>query len=323
MQGIIMFIKRLSILLVAVLFLSGCKDDSKINEKAKKKRKMLIYTSVQPIAFIAAKIAGRYAKVKALVPPGKSPHSFSLIASDLSRMSKAEFFFSVRLPFEELKLKKAFENSAVKWVDITKGIRFLPLDENEDHSNCEHGHVEHEHEHAVELMDPHIWLTPGNDMILARNICDTLSRAMPQHAQYFEFNFKSFTRCLVVLDNKLEKMLKPFKGKIFLVYHPAFGYFAKRYGLKQETIELGGKSPTAKHLQTVIALALKKEVRIIFVQPEFNRKAANLIAKTIRGTVIKLDPLAYNLIDNYITFAAKIQTAMKRERIKNKANEKK
>lgn len=321
MQGIIMFAKRLLILFAAILFLSGCKDDSKISEKTKKKQKMLIYTSVQPIAFIAAKIAGRYAKVKALIPPGKSPHSFSIIASDLGKMSKAKFFFSVRLPFEELKLKKAFGNSAVKWVDITRGIKFLPLDESLNHANCEHGHAEHDH--AVELMDPHIWLSPENDIILARNICAALSKAMPQQAPYFELNLKSFTRCLSGLDGKLEKMLKPYKGKIFLVYHPAFGYFAKRYGLKQEAIELGGKSPTAKHLQVVIALALKKNVRIIFVQPEFNRKAANIIAKTIKGTVVKLDPLAYNLINNYIRFAAEIQTAMKREKMVIKANGKK
>jgi len=301
-----MFAKRFLVFFAALLFLSGCKDDSEIVKKAAKNGKILIYTSIQPVAFITSKIAGRYAKVKALIPPGKSPHSFTLLGSNLSAMSKARFFFSVRLPFEELKLKKAFKDSTTEWMDITKGIKFQRIDAN-----------------AAGLMDAHIWLNPENDIILARNICDILSKVMPQHAQYFELNLKNFTRCLIALDSKLEKMLKPFKGEIFLVYHPAFGYFAKRYGLKQETIELGGKSPTAKHLQMVMSLAKKKKVRIIFVQPEFNRKAANIIAKTIKGTVIKLDPLAYNLIENYMIFAAKIQLAMKAEKNKSKANEKK
>jgi zinc transport system substrate-binding protein len=172
-------------------------------------------------------------------------------------------------------------------------------------------------------MDPHIWLNPENDLILARNICDTLRKAMPEHSDYFELNFKNFVIVLISLDKKLKKMLKPFKGEIFLVYHPAFGYFAKRYGLRQEAIELGGKSPTAKHLHTVIALAKKKKVRIVFVQPEFNRKAAKLIADAINGSVIKLNPLAYNLIDNYMMFASEIQSAMKREGLKSKRNEKK
>jgi len=315
-----MFSKRFFALLAVLLFLSGCKDDPKLVRKAVKGEKLLIYTSIQPVAFIASKIAGRYAEVKALIPPGKSPHSFTLLASDLSAMSKAKFFFSVRLPFEEFKLEKAFKDSATKWVDITKGIQFQRIDES---GNADCGHDHDAHKDAAELMDPHIWLNPENDMILARNVCDLLSKTMPQHAQYFELNFKNFTRCLIALDSKLAKMLKPFKGEIFLVYHPAFGYFAKRYGLRQEAIELGGKSPTAKHLQMVISLALKKKVRIVFVQPEFNRKAANLIAKTIKGTVIKLDPLAYNLIDNYMIFAAKIQTAMKAEKKKSKANENK
>lgn len=311
-----MLTKRFFILLVVVLFLSGCKDDPKIVKKTAKDGKILIYTSIQPIAFIASKIAGRYATVKALIPPGKSPHSFTLLASDLSAMSKATFFLSVRLPFEEHKLEKAFKDSATKWVDITKGIQFQHIDEC-GNANCDHDHDEHKH--AVELMDPHIWLNPENDMILARNVCNILTKEMPQHAPYFELNFKNFTQILIALDNKLKKMLKPFKGEIFLVYHPAFGYFAKRYGLKQETIELGGKSPTAKHLQEVILLAKKKKVRIIFVQPEFNRKAANLIAETINGAVIKLDPLAYNLIDNYMIFATKIQAAMKTEKDKKQS----
>lgn len=306
-----MLAKRFLIFLLAISFLAGCKDDSKIVKKVAKDKKITIYTSIQPIAFIAAKIAGRYANVKALIPKGKSPHSFTLLASDLSAMSKAKFFFSVRLPFEEFKLEKAFKNSKTKWVDISKNIQFQRIDECGD-KDCGHDH--NQHKDAAELMDPHIWLNPENDLILARNVCDTLRKAMPQYADYFELNFKNFTRVLIALDRKLKKMLKPFKGEVFLVYHPAFGYFAKRYGLKQEAIELGGKSPTAKHLHVVISMAKKKNVRIIFVQPEFNRKAAKLIAKSINGSVIKLDPLAYNLIDNYMTFATEIQAALKREK---------
>ena len=317
-----MLAKRFLIFLLAMSFLAGCKDDPKIVEKADKDKKILIYTSIRPIAFIAAKIAGRYADVKALIPKGKSPHSFTLLASDLSAMSKARFFFSVRLPFEEFKLEKAFKNSKTEWVDISKGVKFQRVEEDCEHDSHD-GHDHDAHKHASELMDPHIWLNPENDLILARNVCDTLRKAMPEHADYFELNFKNFVRVLINLDKKLGKMLEPFKGEIFLVYHPAFGYFAQRYGLKQEAIELGGKSPTAKHLHAVISMAKKKDVHIIFVQPEFNRKSAKLIAKAINGSVIKLDPLAYNLIDNYMTFATEIQTAMKREKIKSKSNEKK
>ncbi|MDD5697921.1 MAG: zinc ABC transporter substrate-binding protein [Victivallaceae bacterium] len=311
---------RVPLLFVALTWLWGCKDDSKLNGKKPPERPLLIYASIQPIAFIAAKIAGRYAEVKALIPPGKDPHSFTLIASDLGAMAKARFFFSVRLPFEELKLKKAFKSSVTQWMDITAGIRFQPLEADEDdrHSAAAGGH-----DHPVELMDPHIWLDPANDLILARNICNILTKAMPQHAEYFELNYKNFSRCLTALDTKLTKMLAPFKGEIFLVYHPAFGYFARRYGLKQEAIEPGGKEPSPKHLQQVIALALKKKVHIVFVQPEFNRKAASVIARTIKGTVIKLDPLAYNLVDNYITFTAKIQAAMRREKTADRTDEKK
>jgi len=314
--------RRFLVFCLAVLFLAGCKDDSKVTAKKTDDKKIIIYTSIQPIAFITSKIAGRYADVRALIPKGKSPHSFTLLPSDLSAMSKAKFFFSVRLPFEEFKLEKAFKNSKTQWVDISRGVQFQCVEEGEDDGH-QHAHNHDAHKDASELMDPHIWLNPENDLILARNVCDTLSKAMPEHADYFELNFKNFTIVLINLDRKLKKMLEPFKGEVFLVYHPAFGYFASRYGLRQEAIELGGKSPTAKHLHAVIALAKKKKVRIVFVQPEFNRKAAKLIANAINGSVIKLNPLAYNLIDNYMMFASEIQSAMKREEHKSKSNEKK
>jgi zinc transport system substrate-binding protein len=312
-----MYLKSFSVISVVSTFMAvsllitGCKDNSRAAEKKEENGRILIYTSIQPIAFITAKIAGRYAEVKALIPSGKSPHTFTPMASDLKMMSKARFFFSVRLPFEEMKLEKAFRNSKTEWIDIAKNVEFLPL------ASCEHHHKEHKHAHTLETMDPHIWLNPENDMIMARMICDVLSKAMPEHSAYFELNFKNFTRCLIALDNKLKKMLAPYKGEMFLVYHPSYGYFAKRYGLRQEAIEIGGKSPSPKHLQKVIALAQKKKVHIIFVQPEFNRKAAKLIAESIKGSVIRLDPLAYNLIDNYMIFATKIQSAMKKNRVGN------
>jgi zinc transport system substrate-binding protein len=321
-----MLIKKLFIFAALLSLLTACKDESKALKKSAENKRILIYTSIQPVAFISSKIAGKYASVKALIPPGKSPHSFTPIPSDLQKMSKAKFFFSVRLPFEEFKLEKVFKGSGTEWVNVAKGVQFFPLEGDHDHahehepgeSEHEHEKGDHDHDHSVELMDPHIWLDPANDLIIARNIRNTLCKAMPEHAAYFELNYKNFERCISALDKKLAKLLAPFKGEIFLVYHPAFGYFARRYGLKQEAIEAGGKDPSPKHLQRVIDLARKKKVRIIFVQPEFNRKAANLIAKTIEGAVIKLDPLAYNLVDNYTTFATKIQTAIKsREKADN------
>lgn len=310
----------LAVTISSSILISGCKDSTAPNGKKPAKQKMLIYTSIQPIAFITSKIAGRYADVKALIPQGKSPHSFALVAKDLSAMSKASFFFSIRLPFEELKLRKAFKGAKTQWVNIAEGVKFLPAQPVE----CGHEACKAAKAKSVDVtqVDPHIWLNPENDLIMARNICNTLSKAMPQHAKYFELNFQTFTRSLITLDKKLEKMLAPYKGEVFLVYHPAFAYFADRYGLKQEAVELGGKTPSPKHLQEVIKLAKKKKVKIIFVQPEFNRKAAKVIAKSIKGSVIKLDPLAYKLIDNYIYFGTKIQSAMKYREGGSRANEK-
>jgi len=88
-----MFTRKLLISAAALLLFAGCKEESKVPEKTAGNKRILIYTSIQPIAFISSKIAGKYAVVKALIPPGKSPHSFTLVPGDLKRMSKAKFFF--------------------------------------------------------------------------------------------------------------------------------------------------------------------------------------------------------------------------------------
>ena len=82
------------------------------------------------------------------------------------------------------------------------------------------------------------------------------------------------------------------------MFHPVFGYFADAYGLKQISVERGGKAPRGKELVAFIREAGEKGVHVIFVQPQFDKSVAMKIASSINGAVVPLDPLAYDYIEN-------------------------
>jgi zinc transport system substrate-binding protein len=100
------------------------------------------------------------------------------------------------------------------------------------------------------------------------------------------------------VDKELADQLKGLKGTTIFVYHPAFGYFLDRYGLRQETVEIRGKQPSPQQIKRLIEHAKEEQVQVIFVQPQFRRHSAQALAKAIGGTVEIINPLAENYLDN-------------------------
>jgi zinc transport system substrate-binding protein len=105
-------------------------------------------------------------------------------------------------------------------------------------------------------------------------------------------NLTAFLHHVDALDAELHQMLAPFRGQAFLVFHPAWGYFARTYDLRQVAVEVEGKSPKPQQLARLIAFARKENIQAIFVQPQFSAKSARTIAREIGAEVIAADPLA-------------------------------
>ena len=144
----------------------------------------------------------------------------------------------------------------------------------------------------------------------ARTICRELCRLAPVHREAFESNCAVFESDLDRVDARIAETLAPLRGREFYVFHPAFGYFADAYGLKQVAVETGGKQPTAKQLQALIEQARSADVKLIFVQPQFTKQSAEVVARAIGGAVVPLDPLAENYLENLLHVASKIEMAL-------------
>jgi zinc transport system substrate-binding protein len=94
------------------------------------------------------------------------------------------------------------------------------------------------------------------------------------------------------------------------VFHPAWGYFAKEYGLEQLAIEIGGKEPSAKDIANLVKVAKENNIKAIFASPQFNPQSAQVIAEEIGGRVIFIDDLAGNYIDNMHLVLGELVQAM-------------
>lgn len=273
-----------------------------------------VYVSIVPQVYFVNRIGKEFVSAKALVKPGESPATYSPGARQMADFMQSDVFFSIGVPFEKALLPKI--SAAARHpeiVDTSKGIKLRKMlshvhgHEEHDVHEDEHGHdglteeEDHGHEHADRTgrgFDPHIWMSPDLVVKQAGTICDGLCRLRPDKAGYFRQNLADFVSDLNALSGRIAARLEPIKGKKLFVYHPAYGYFADQFGLVQVAVELEGKQPAARQVAALVDEAKKQGCRVIFVQPQFSRKTAQVIASEINGVVVGFDPLRQDYIEN-------------------------
>ena len=256
------------------------------------------FVSIPPQAYLIERIGGEHVSVYVLVKSGQDPHVFEPTPKQMVALNEADVYFALGFPFEEQVLKKVLStNPRLVIAHTDRGIVRRTLDE---YLREEKGEP-----------DPHIWIGPEELRIQARNVYEGLSRVDPNHEDFFRKNLESFLGDLDAVDERLARLLTPYRGKSFFVFHPAFGYFADAYGLIQVPIEIEGKSPTPKQIETLIEKAREEGVRIIFVQPQFDKRSADTIAQAIDGTVVSIDPLERDLLRNLEDLAQNIESALR------------
>lgn len=263
-----------------------------------------VFVSIQPQVFIVERIGGSHVTVDVLVPPGKSPHTYSPSPHQMTHLARSAVLFRIGMPFEMAlteKVRDAMPN--LKVLDMHRGIARRQIE-------AEHGEHGDGHEESPDGLDPHVWLAPRLLQAMGRNVAETLSLLKPDAVADFETNRDIFSRDMEALDVELTETLVPLKGMTFYVYHPVFGYFADAYGLKQRAIEMEGKTPSPRQLGELIRNARAENVKIVFVQPEFDVKNAEAVAESIGGRVIQLNPLARDVPANLREISRSMRDAM-------------
>lgn len=296
--------------LAAAMLLSSCGGSSEPLNAGK----ITAYVSVPPQATLVSVIGGEHVVVEILAGAGKDPHDFSPSPKQAMNLGRAEVWFTTRMPFERSMAKKVHSNARrLRIVDTTEGQPSYPASQpNPDESAAHDDHHGHDHDHAHDHSDgdPHLWLSPPHLKLQAEKIAATLAELAPEHGADFQANLTTLESQIDQVHAEIDKDLAPYRGATFLAYHGAFAWFADAYGLKQEAIEFGGRSPETKRLRQIIENARATGIRAVFTQPQFDRRSAEAVAKGLGGSVIDIDPLAEDLFGNLRHIAEQLGSAL-------------
>ena len=280
----------------------------------------LVYANINAVVSIVPqetflkKIGGDKVNITTMIKPGSSPHTYEPKPSQMKDISKADIYFTIDVEFEHNWLKK-FQNQNKSMIIkyMGKNINKIKMEEHSHHDE-EEGHDDHDkhddhakEHHEEEGEEPHIWTSPENVKIIANNIFNELSNLDKSNTIYYKKNLDIFLKEIEQTDKKIKNLLKnTTKHTKFMVFHPAWGYFAKDYHLEQLAIESGGKNPKPKQLAHLIDEAKEEKVQAVLTAPEFSTSSAKQIAKEVGVPVIKISPLNPKWSENLINLAEAI-----------------
>jgi len=262
--------------------------------------------SIMPQQEFLKAIGGDKINISLMVKAGDSPHTYEPKPSQMIALSKADIYFAIGVEFEDVWLPKFRDlNSKLTIVDLSDGITKMKMkSEHEDEEHDEDEHHEH-HEHSGD--DPHIWTSLANIKVMATNIYKTLSQKEPSNQEYFKANLDKYLDSLEKTDKEIRDTLSSIKeDRVFMVFHPSWGYFARDYNLTQLSVEVEGKKPKPRELVHLIKEAKEMRVRAIFTQPEFSDTLSKVIAKELHIPVVKVSPLAKDCSANLLHIAQTI-----------------
>lgn len=282
------------------VFASGGKDKEQNS-------KPVFAVSILPQSYFVREIAGDTIDLLVLVGEGQSPHSYEPTPVQIAKLSAAKTWVLSGTDFETSFEKKVMSQfPSIKIVDGTKGITFRELKEWEEEHDHHHDEEDDHDVHAVEQSgeahehdaDRHTWLGKENAKIMAFHIYESLVEINPAMKDVYTERYETLLSSIDNTFSVLHKQLKDLNGKSILVFHPSFGYFLDEFGIRQLSVETGGKEPSARVLAELIERAKKENIPAIFVQKQFPVTAAQKIAAETGAKVVALDPLSADWLNN-------------------------
>jgi zinc transport system substrate-binding protein len=276
-----------------------------------------VTVSILPQAYFVERIGGDLVSVNVMVSPGADVHTYEPKPDQMMALSQSALFFSIGVEYEEAWLPKFIDASPeMVIVDSAKGIERIletnPHSHDDDEDHDIEGDDQHDDDDHASGYDPHVWLSPSNGKLIAENIYTALAAVSPGNEAVLSANYEALIADIEDLDMRITETLSGLTQRNFMVYHPAWGYFAAEYGLTQLPVQVGGTDPSARELAALIDQAVEENIRVIFVQPTFSAANAQAIAREIGGEVLRVDPLARDWLTNLEFVAEAFASAMRR-----------
>lgn len=277
------------------------------NKKAELKE---ISVTIEPQKYFLEQIVGDKYSINCITPSGSNPESFDATPSQMMALGNSALYFKVGyLPIEDILIERtASNNPDLKIVNCSEGIEVI----GEPHIHHDHEHglgdaEDHEHgegcNHGHAAGDPHIWSSVTTARIMAKNMYNTILLTDSANAEFYTESFNKLNDEFSKTDSIIRSYIDKAPSKSFVIYHPALSYYSQDYGLNQLSIESEGKSPSPVRLKELIDQAKAENVKVVFIQQEFDTKNAETIAKEIGATIVPINLLAYDWHSEMIKIA--------------------
>lgn len=248
----------------------------------------VVIVSVPPQATFVERIAGGRVSVEVMIPPGANPHLYEPGMRRMRSLSRAPLYIAVghpRLTFERAWLPELGRTNPEMRV-IRSGASCRSLAD-----------------------DPHMWLAPSCAQRMVMSITEALQALLPESREEFRERREELREEIARVDREITDRLAPYSGRSFLVFHPAWGYFAREYGLRQRSIGGGAREPNPAELASLLREVRGEEVSAVFAQPQMSREAVDLVARELGVEVRTIDPLDANWSANLLRVAETLESA--------------
>ena len=244
----------------------------------------IITVTIEPQRYFAEQLADSLFRIECVVPAGTSPETYDPTPAQMANLARSKAYFCIgHIGFEEVwmdKLKQIFPQ--IHFFDNSAGISMIT---GHTHS------ANHSHEQGI---DPHTWSSPKAVRVIIQNMYAALVDIDAANESRYAVNLQRLLEYVDSIDMKITQILQNSSQKGFIIYHPALTYFARDYGLTQYSIEADGKEPSPEQLKTLMETVKEKGIKTVFIQQEFDRKNAELMAKETGCRLIVINPLSYD-----------------------------
>lgn len=260
---------------------------------------VLLSASILPQKYFIEQITGERVEVNIMVPPGASPATYEPLPRQIARLEESvAYFMAGHIGFESSWMKRiTAANPNMALYDLSEGIELI---RGEDSNLTDQNHPGG--------VDPHTWMSPWRVKTIAENIYRAMVEIDPDGEEIYQANYIRFREDLDSLDQTIRRLLQDFQGRSFVIFHPALTYLASDYGIEQVAIEWEGKEPSPGYLMDLIDQAKKENVKVVFVQEQFDMDNARAVADELDGKIVRINPLD----ENWKTSMGKIVEALVR-----------
>jgi len=265
-----------------------------------------ITVSIPPFAQFAEKVAGPGHRISVMIPDNQAPNTYSPSPRQMMDLEKADLYISIGMPQYPMETRFIYpflkDHPDIRHIRMSESIQLLPAlehDHHDEHADELGDHGKHEAESPDRSeYDPHIWLGPDNVLRFVLDLRDLLMSMDPENADLYRINAENFSREIRTLQLGIREQLSELPSRKFMVYHPAWSYFAEEFGLQQVAIEQAGKEPGPRQLMDIIESARREKIPVIFVQKGFSTRSASVIAREVGAGVLELNPLDEDWLKN-------------------------